>query len=88
MSEDKTLTRQYAERYRGACKKEKEEILDEFMALTNYQRCYAAWLLRQQRQRIRYLLNGSCKEKSKSKRRACERGITMLRFLMADWHEN
>ena len=37
----------YAKRYRRArCKKEKSQILDEFIRLTGYNRCYASWLLR------------------------------------------
>jgi hypothetical protein len=53
MSDRRTLTRLYAERYRRARKKEKGQILDEFLALTNYQRCHAAWLLRYQGKRVK-----------------------------------
>ena len=43
----KKVTLVYAKRYRRASsKKEKSQILDEFVRLTGYNRCYASWLLR------------------------------------------
>jgi hypothetical protein len=48
MSERRTVTKLYAERYQRATKKEKGVILTEFLSLTGYDRCYGAWLLRQQ----------------------------------------
>jgi len=43
----KKATLVYAKRYRRASsKKEKSQILDEFVRLTGYNRCYASWLLR------------------------------------------
>ena len=52
MSERRTITKLYADRYRRARKKEKGKTLDEFLSLTGYQRCYGAWLLWQQRKRV------------------------------------
>ena len=46
MHERRAVTRQVAGRYRKATKKEKGEILDEFVALTDYTRTYAAYVLR------------------------------------------
>jgi len=43
----KKVTLIYARRYRKASsKKEKSQLLDEFIRLTGYNRCYASWLLR------------------------------------------
>ncbi|HQG82177.1 MAG TPA: transposase family protein [Caldisericia bacterium] len=45
MNERKKIAKIMAERYRKATKKEKGKILDEFIALTNYHRTYASYLL-------------------------------------------
>jgi len=42
----KSITREVSRRYRKASKKEKGRILDEFCALSGYNRSYAAWVLR------------------------------------------
>lgn len=42
----KRITREISRRYQKASKKEKGRMLDEFCALTGYNRSYAAWLLR------------------------------------------
>lgn len=42
----KRITQEVARRYRKASKKEKGRMLDEFCALTGYNRSYAAWALR------------------------------------------
>ncbi len=42
----KKISRQLAKRYRKASKKEKSQILNEFCALTGYNRSYASFLLR------------------------------------------
>ena len=46
MQERRTLTKAFAQRYRRAGKKEKGRILDEFVESTDYNRVYAARLLR------------------------------------------
>jgi hypothetical protein len=46
MDERKAVTRQQAPRYQQARKKDRGRILDEFTALTDYKRSYAAFLLR------------------------------------------
>jgi len=46
MKTRKVLLREAAERYRRARKKAKGRLLDEFVALTGYNRCHAARALR------------------------------------------
>jgi hypothetical protein len=53
MKERKAVTAALAERYRKAGKKQKARMLDEFTALTGYNRDYAAWLLGWQGRRVR-----------------------------------
>jgi len=45
MKERKAVTKELTKRYRGATKKQKRIILDEFTALTGYNRAYASYLL-------------------------------------------
>lgn len=47
MKERKIFTKALCERYRKACKKTKGEILDDLVAATGYNRCYARYILRQ-----------------------------------------
>ena len=46
MPERRTVTKEYAARYRKAGRKEKGRMLSEFVDSTGYGRVYAAWLLR------------------------------------------
>ena len=46
MHQKKVVTRQLVGRYKPATKREKRLILDEFVAITGYNRAYAAWALR------------------------------------------
>jgi len=43
--ERQAVTREAAQRYQRATKKQKRIMLDEFTALTGYHRTYASWLL-------------------------------------------
>jgi len=52
MKEKKAVTKELARRYRRASKKEKTMILNEFVALTNYNRFYASYLLSSHGKRI------------------------------------
>jgi hypothetical protein len=52
MKERKTATKMFADSYQQAGKKRKMEILDEFIQLTGYDRCYAAFLLRWQGKKV------------------------------------
>jgi len=46
MKTRKAITKELSGRYKRSSKKEKGRILDEFCALTDYNRSYASWLLR------------------------------------------
>ena len=46
MHQKKAVTKQLVGRYKRASKREKRLILDEFVAITGYNRSYAAWALR------------------------------------------
>src|SRR5271169_644961 len=50
--EKRSATKVTAPRYRRATKKQKGIILEEFVALTGYDRCYAAYLLRTQGKKV------------------------------------
>ncbi len=52
MSEKRVLIKSFAPRYRKKRKKVKGEVLTEFTEMTGYNRCYGAYLLRHQGQRI------------------------------------
>ena len=49
MAERKAVVKATARRYQRGLKKEKQKILDEFVALTGYNRCYARRVLRNHR---------------------------------------
>ena len=70
------ITKELKVRYNKAAKKEKGKILDEFTALTGYNRCYASCILKTRKEkvlgyittggkRIKYVLG---KKKKKKKR--------------------
>lgn len=46
MRQKKTITKELKARYNRATKKRKGLILDEFCALTGYNRSYASWILK------------------------------------------
>ncbi|MBF0607573.1 MAG: hypothetical protein HQL61_08510 [Magnetococcales bacterium] len=46
MKERQAITKVLAKRYKTANKKQKKVILNEFIDLTEYGRCYASYLLR------------------------------------------
>ena len=52
MKEKKAVSREVAKRYQKARKKGKSKILDEFVQLTGYVRCYARYILRNWGRRI------------------------------------
>lgn len=53
MKEKKKLTKIVSERYQKASKKQKRIILDEFVALTGYNRCYSSYILRNHGRKLR-----------------------------------
>ena len=56
MQEKRALTRETCQRYRKACKKDKTKILDEYTAITGYNRKYALHVLANWRYRPKRLL--------------------------------
>ena len=52
MKTKKAIIKEIAERYQRERKKEKKKILDGFVDLTGYCRCYASWLLRNSYRKI------------------------------------
>ncbi len=58
MNEKKAVAREVAKRYQKASKKQKGIILKEFIALTEYHRTYASWLLRNFGRKVFLRLNG------------------------------
>ena len=52
MKQRQAVTKVTAKRYQEAGKREKKQMLDEFCRTTGYNRCYARWVLRHQRQRL------------------------------------
>lgn len=59
MKEKKAVTRQIAKRYQKEAKREKRVILDEFIFLTGYTRCYASFILRNWGRKVRMRLKGA-----------------------------
>lgn len=53
MGDRKVLVKAFAARYRAARKKERGTILDEFVAVSGYNRVYAGWLLRWHGKKVR-----------------------------------
>lgn len=72
MKERRSVSAVVAKRYQKATKKEKGTILGEYTQLTGYNRCYAAFLLRNQGRRMRIndntVLVGDCRKKVKRAR--------------------
>ena len=52
LKERRAVVREIPNRYKRARKKEKGKILDEFVELTGYNRCYASYLLRTYEKKI------------------------------------
>jgi len=75
MKQKQAITKELKERYNKATKKEKTKILDEFIALTGYNRCYASCILKTKKEKvIGYIATGGKKikyvlEKKKKKKR-------------------
>ncbi|MHB8281070.1 MAG: transposase, partial [Candidatus Humimicrobiaceae bacterium] len=76
MKQKQAITKELKTRYNKATKKEKIKILDEFTALTGYNRCYASCILKIRKEKvIGYIITGGKKikyvlEKKKKKKRA------------------
>ena len=76
MKQKQAITKELKTRYNKARKKEKTKILDEFTALTKYNRCYASCILKTKKEKvIGYIRTGGKKikyvlEKKKKEKRA------------------
>lgn len=72
MKERRSVSAVVAKRYQKSTKKEKSTILGEYTQLTGYNRCYAAFLLRNHGRRMRVnnntVLVGDCRKKVKRTR--------------------
>jgi hypothetical protein len=72
MKERRSVSRVVAKRYQKSTKKDKGTILGEYTQLTGYNRCYAAFLLRNHGRRMRInnntVLVGDCRKKVKRTR--------------------
>ncbi len=72
MKEKQSVTAVEAARYRKASKKDKYSMLNEFTQLSSYNHCYAAFLLRAHRKRLRVnkkiVLAGDITKRSKRNR--------------------
>jgi len=88
MEERRSVSAVVAKRYQKATKKEKGTILGEYTQLTGYNRCYAAFLLRNQGRRMRIndstVLVGECRKKVKRTRERIYDG-QVVRVLKRVW---
>jgi len=73
MKEKKAVTREVAKRYQKVSKKQKGVILNEFTALTGYNRSYASYLLRNWEKRITLRVKGKIVVVILGKQRQTER---------------
>jgi hypothetical protein len=88
MRERQSVVRQVAERYRKARKRDKTSILDEFVAITGYDRCYASSVLRTHGKRLRLsrgvVVVGDVRKKATRKRQKTY-GEHVQRVLIQIW---
>jgi hypothetical protein len=88
MKERKTATKMFASSYQQASKKRKMEILDEFIQLTGYDRCYAAFLLRWEGKKVeiepKRIVLGDARKKS-PRQRARTYGEDVISALKKIW---
>ena len=72
MKERKSVMRETAVRHQKLAKKQKRGILDEFVVLTGYIRCYASYLLRNHGKKVRankgLVIIGDIRKKAERKR--------------------
>jgi len=62
LDERRVVIRETAERYNKERKKEKVKILDEFVYLTGYNRCYASYVLRKYKEKKKAVIYGRMEE--------------------------
>ncbi len=88
MKERKSVTNQLAARYQKSSKKQKGIMLDEYVALTKYNRCYASYLLSNHNRKwflnktsFRIDVNNKC---SKGKHKTYDDNVAV--HLIRIWH--
>lgn len=73
MSERRVLVKAFAQRYQGGGRKERSATLNEFVAVSGYDRAYASWLLRWHGRRVqvgaRLIVVGDATKRLRRKRR-------------------
>ena len=88
VKEKQKATKITAARYQKAAKKKKGTILDEFIELTGYDRCYASYLLKNHGRKVRInnkvIVIGDIRKRHKRHRRSTY-GYDVLRALKQIW---
>jgi hypothetical protein len=88
MKEKKPIAREYAIRYQKSSRKGKNRLLNEFIELTGYNRCYASYLLRNHNRKV-YINNKTAiigdLNKRKRRRRPKLYGEKILKYLKKIW---
>jgi len=88
VKEKQKATRITAGRYQKASKKKKGAILDEFIALTGYDRCYASYLLKNHGRKVwinnKVIVVGDIRKRGKRQRQRTY-GYDVLRALKQIW---
>lgn len=91
MKERQSVTREIAGRYQKARKKDKGVILDDFVILTEYTRCYASYILRNHGRKVRIardkIMVVDVTKKAKRKRgrtygEAVKKGLTTIWYIL------
>jgi len=89
MKERKVVTKALSAQYRRASKGEKNKLLARFVLATGYNRCYAAWLLRNHGRKVHInpmtVLEGNVHKKNKTKSRQRKYGKQELDALKKIW---
>ncbi len=90
LRERKAAVREVSKRYQKASRKEKGKILDEFVKLTGYTRCYSSYVLRSFGKKIKININGKniilladnrIKQRRRNNRKYDESVLKALKYL-------
>ncbi|MBA7473568.1 hypothetical protein ES707_08908 [subsurface metagenome] len=73
MRQKKAITKELRDRYQRASKKEKTMMLNEFIRLTGYNRCYACQILKKKERVLGYLNIAGKRIKYEADKRKIER---------------
>ena len=87
LKERRAVVKEISVRYKKVKKKEKGKILDEFVKLTGYNRCYASYLLRTYEKKVViYGKDGIRRDKNKKRNRKRVYGGDILNALIYLWY--